>query len=135
MRNMHTTAGVLLKMNSSLREDSHHSRVKLVDHKTGAILGEQSRSQGTVDAEVDFRSTRMGMRGVHGARSQKAHGYIFREFGLLRKKLEYNLLMATPLSTTAAKVPEVAVTVWPPAPVTTPAGGLKKSKTNCEEVD
>lgn len=44
--------------------------------------------------------------------------------------MELNLLIATPFPTTAGKVPEVAVTVWPAAPVTMPPVGLKKSKMN-----
>lgn len=41
------------------------------------------------------------------------------------------MVIATPLPMTAAKFAEEASTVWPPAPVTTPLGGFRKSKTNC----
>ena len=40
------------------------------------------------------------------------------------------MVMATPLPTTAAKFAEDASTVWPPEPLTTPLGGLRKSNTN-----
>lgn len=40
------------------------------------------------------------------------------------------MVIATPFPTTAAKFAEEASTVWPPAPLTIPFGGLRKSNTN-----
>ena len=41
-----------------------------------------------------------------------------------------NVLIETPLPTTAGKFSEEEATVWPPAPVVTPDGGFKKSNKN-----
>ena len=43
------------------------------------------------------------------------------------------MVIAIPLPMIAGKLAEDAATVWPAAPVVTPEGGFKKSKTNCDE--
>jgi len=65
------TTVVVLKMDGTLREKGGLVREYLIENELSAVLGDHSGDERAVGDEIELWGPRMGMRGVHTARSKE----------------------------------------------------------------
>jgi hypothetical protein len=72
-----TTIEIHLKVNSTSWEDGGRARWDIVEHKASAVFGEHSSAKSTIDGEIDFCSTGVGVWDVQTTRFQKSDGHSY----------------------------------------------------------
>lgn len=71
----HTTAVVNLEVNRAHGEDRHGPGGKFRHNEAPSVLGDHSRPNGRVDANLHFCRARVHVRSVHRARVEEARSW------------------------------------------------------------